>query len=60
MKTRILASLLACIMTMLCLAACSSKKESTGNNESSTNLAGSDEFEAIDEYIAELASEHNF
>ena len=60
MKKRILASLLACIMTMLCLAACSSKKESTGNNESSTNSAGSNEFEAIDAYIAELASEHNF
>ncbi|MBQ8523306.1 MAG: hypothetical protein IJ457_01630 [Clostridia bacterium] len=60
MKTKILALFLACIMTVLCLAACSGKKESSDNNGSTTASVGSNEFAAIDDYIAELASEHNF
>jgi len=61
MKTKILALILACVMTALCLAACSGKKDpSLGSGEETTTNNGAGEFAAIDEYVKSIANEFNF
>lgn len=60
MKTKVLALLLACIMTVLCLAACSDKKSSEDTGTVSTTANESDEFAEINEYVASLANDYPF
>lgn len=60
MKTKFLALFLACIMIILCLAACSDKKTLADGEGSSTNNGGVDEYAEINEYVASLKKDFPF
>ncbi|MBQ8523305.1 MAG: hypothetical protein IJ457_01625 [Clostridia bacterium] len=60
MKTRIPALLLACIMTVLCLAACSSGKSNADTGNGSTTANENNEFAEINEYVESLKKDFSF